>query len=147
VRYIPDIELLLNQKQINMTIKKLGSYRTTGGKNPGTLMFRYAVVGTPAELESYKKAQGDFHRVDESTGTPLYFTNKFAGNSANLIITAKGRVIADMSAFDAANSLAIQYGGNLGQELAKQAVAQLLNGSSAAPVAAVTAPESDLSKS
>jgi hypothetical protein len=43
-----------------------------------------------------------------------------------LLFTAKGAVVADMSAFDKAHSLAQQYGGSLGQELARQGAAALL---------------------
>ena len=44
-----------------------------------------------------------------------------------LLITSKGKVVADMSKFDMAQSLAEQYKGTeLGSEIAKQAVAMLL---------------------
>ncbi len=112
-----------------MKIKANGSYRNT----KGTLVFRYTVHGTPAQIEEYKKAQGDFYRATE-TGTPLFFTTRSAGSADDLIITQKGKVIVDMSKFDAAASLVSQYGGNLGQELAKAAVLNLLGNSSPAPV-------------
>ncbi len=116
-----------------MNIKTDGSYRSP----KGNVVFRYTVNGTPAELEAYKKAQGEFYREQDITKKPLFFTTRSAGNSANLIITQKGKVIVDMSKFDAAASLVAQYGGNLGAELAKAAVADLLSGSnSSTPVAA-----------
>ncbi len=109
-----------------MNAKATGSYRN----KKGTLVFRYAVIGTPAEIEAYKAAQGENYRESDDK-TPLFFTTRNAGPSCNLIITQGGKVVADMSKFDAAASLAAQYGGNLGTELAKQAAASLLGGSPA----------------
>jgi hypothetical protein len=106
------------------------------------------VLGTQAELDAYKTAQGEFYRtVSETDLRPLFFTNRFAGNTAELIITSKGKIMADMSAFDAASNLASQYGGNLGQELAKQAVAQLLGKNNQVPEQQDVKDDADLSKS
>ena len=104
-----------------MDIKSIRSYTSPKGNK----VFVYAVSGTKAELEAYKKAQGDFYREAED-GTPLWFSTRSVGNTGKLIITTNGKVVPDMSAFDNAASLAKQYGGNLGEELAKHAVAQLL---------------------
>lgn len=123
-----------------MNAKADGSYRN----KKGTLVFRYKVIGTPAEIEAYKAAQGENYRESEDK-TPLFFTTRNAGNSVNLIITQGGKVVADMSAFDAAASLASQYGGNLGTELAKQAAAQLL-GSSRSSVSTPVQENADLGK-
>jgi hypothetical protein len=110
----------------------------------GNDTFVYAVSGTPAELEAFKTAQGDNHRTADGTGaepegTPLWFTTRCAGDNAKLVITSKGKVVADMSAYKQAASLVAQFGGNFGQELAKASVAQLLGGgataSEPAPVA------------
>lgn len=101
----------------------LRTYRKAGTGNP---VFVYGVSGTDAQLEEYKSAQGENLREDDKTGQPLFFTTRFVGKSANLIITSKGGVVADTSAFDQAASIAAQYGGNLGQELAKTAAANLL---------------------
>ncbi len=87
-------------------------------------MFRFIVVGTPAEIEAYKAAQGEFFRESDDK-RPLFFTTRSAPNNSKLIITQKGKVVVDMSEFDAAASLVAQYGGNLGQELARSAVAML----------------------
>jgi hypothetical protein len=119
-----------------LRIKLHGSYRS----KQGNVTFRYAVTGTPAELAAYKAAQGDFYREDPVVG-PLWFTTRFAGPDGKLIITQNNKVVADMSAFDAANSLATQYGGNFGQEIAKGMVASLL-GNSTAPTAS-SAPSVD----
>ncbi len=114
------------------------SYRS---KN-GNVTFVYAVTGSTADIEAFKKAQGEFHREDDH-GTPLWFTTKCIGDKGKLIITTKGNVVPDMSAYDKAASMAAQFGGNLGQELARQAAAALLGKSmpeaDTTPVA-VTAP-------
>lgn len=104
-----------------MKVKFLSSYRS----QKGNTVFRYAVSGTPEQIEAYKNAQGENFREDDS-GTPLWFTTRFVGNNGTLIITTNGKIVPDMSAFEKADSLAKQFGGNLGQELAKAAAAELL---------------------
>lgn len=107
-----------------MKATSVGSYRS---KNKGVPVFRYEVSGTKEELEAYELAQGDNYRETED-GKPLFFTTRFAGKTVDLIITQSDKVIADMSQYEAAASLAKQYGGDLGAELAKAAAAQLLGG-------------------
>jgi len=107
-----------------MKVKLLRSYRS---KN-GNVTFVYTVHGTDAQVEAYKEAQGDFYREDES-GTPLWFTTRCIGDAGKLIITTNGNIVPDMSAFDQAASLASQYGGNFGEELAKATVSKILGGS------------------
>lgn len=114
-----------------MKIKALRSYTSKKGNKT----FVYTVSGTKEQLEKYKAAQGENYREAED-GTPLWFTTRSVGASGELIITTTGKIVPDMSAFDNAASLAKQYGGNLGAELAKHAVSQLL-GNSGAPVANV----------
>ena len=104
-----------------MKVKLIRSYRS---KN-GNVTFVYSVSGKASDLESYKNAQADFYREDEE-GSPLWFTTKCIGETGTLIITTNGKIVPDMSAFDRANSLAEQYGGNLGQELARGAAQALL---------------------
>lgn len=99
--------------------------RSYKSKN-GNTVFVYGVSGKADELEAFAKAQGDNHRVDETTGKPLWFTTRCIGQTGELIITTNGKVVPDMSAFDQAASLAKQYGGNLGDQLAKAAAEQLL---------------------
>lgn len=99
------------------------SYRSKKG-NP---TFVYTVSGNEESLSQFKSAQGDYYREDDKTGKPLWFTTRFVGKNADLIITTSGNVVPDMSMFDAQASLAAQYGGNLGAELAKQA-ASILTG-------------------
>lgn len=126
-----------------MKVKMLGSYRN----QKGTLVFVYAVLALGAEQkEAYKAAQGDNYREVQAgdnraaEGTPLWFTTRCIGNTGSLILTTKGKIVADMSEYEIAASLAAQFGGNLGAELAKHAAAQLLGGSSAEAPATVTAP-------
>lgn len=106
-----------------MKISLLRSYRSKNG-NP---TFVYAVKANATDLEAFKAAQGDYYREDEH-GNPLWFTTKCVGPQGKLIITTNGNVVPDMSAFDQAASLASQYGGNFGQELAKAAAAGLISG-------------------
>lgn len=105
-----------------MKIKLVRSYRSTNG-NP---VFVYNVTGSEADLEAYKEAQGEYYREDEETGVALWFTTRCVGDNGKLIITTKGNIVPDMSAFDQAASIASQYGGNFGQELAKQAAMSIL---------------------
>jgi hypothetical protein len=110
-----------------MKIKALRSYTSKNGNK----VFVYAVSGTAEQLEKFKTAQGTNYRESED-GTPLWFTTRSVGNQGELIITTNGKIVPDMSAFDNAASLAKQYGGNLGEELAKHAVNALLGNTNAA---------------
>lgn len=113
-----------------MKVKLARSYRS---KN-GNATFVYVVSGNESDLEAFKTAQGDYHRVDED-GNPLWFTTRCIGPQGKLIITTNGNVVPDMSAFDQAASLAEQYGGNFGAELAKAAAAALVGGTASTPQA------------
>ena len=120
-----------------MKIEMTRSYRQ---RNTGNVVFVYRVKGTDTEMQQYEEIQGEHFVQDEKSGDVLWFTTKCVGNKGTLIITPNGKVVPDMSAFDQAASLAEQFGGNLGQELARSA-AQLLLGTTpnaAAPVAPVT---------
>ena len=99
--------------------------RSYKSKN-GNTVFVYSVSGDKNDMENFSKAQGDYYRVDENTGKPLWFTTRFIGDNGKLIITSNGKVVPDMSLFDQAASLAAQYGGNLGEQLAAVAASQLL---------------------
>lgn len=122
-----------------MKINLIRSYRS---KN-GNATFVYGVKGNATDMEAFKEAQGDFYRED-ADGTALWFTTRCVGQAGKLIITTNGNVVPDMSAFDQAASLAEQYGGNFGAELAKSA-AQAILGLSSTPDAtpAVKADASD----
>ena len=105
---------------MNVTLK-----RSYVSKN-GNTTFVYAVSGSKTELAQFETAQGENHRVDDVTGEPLWFTTRCIGKTGKLIITTNGNVVPDMSEFDQAASLAAQYGGNFGQELAKAAAQRLV---------------------
>ena len=124
-----------------MKVKMLRSYRS---KN-GNVTFVYTVSGSAEQLAAFKEAQGEFYREDES-GKPLWFTTRFIGDNGTLVLTTNGNIVPDMSALDKAESLVKQYGGNLGQELAKAAAQQFMGkGTSNAP-AAPEPPADDLDK-
>jgi len=107
-----------------MKVQLSRSYRS----QKGNTVFVYTVKGTESQVEAYKAAQGDNYRETED-GLSLWFTTRCIGNTGTLIITEKGKVVPDMSAFEQAASLAKQYGGNFGAELAKASVAALLGNS------------------
>jgi hypothetical protein len=116
-----------------MKIKLIRSYRSKNG-NP---TFVYGVTGNASDLDAFKTAQGDYYRED-ADGTPLWFTTRCVGQAGQLIITTNGNVVPDMSAYDQAASLAAQYGGNFGAELAKSADQAILGvaGPASAPAKA-----------
>ena len=93
--------------------------------NTGNVVFVYKVTGNKEELAKYKTAQGEYYTEDAKDGI-LWFSPQFVGQSVELLITSKGKVVADMSKFDMAQSLVNQYQGALGAEIAKQAVSMLL---------------------
>jgi hypothetical protein len=123
-----------------MKAKKIRSYVKSGS---GNTVFVYGVTGTAEELARYKEAQGANYKEDEN-GNPLFFTTNFAGDSCELIITQKNKVIADMSDFAAAASLSKQFGGNLGQELARAAAEKLLGNKSQTADVSKTVAKEDL---
>lgn len=126
-----------------MKVSLLRSYRSKNG-NP---TFVYGVKANASDLEAFKSAQGDYYREDDN-GTPLWFTTRCIGQTGSLIITTNGNIVPDMSAFDQAASLAAQYGGNFGAELAKSAANALVNKGAQveapAETPAVKADDSDL---
>ena len=106
---------------MNVTLKR--SYKSKNGNT----VFVYAVNANAKDAEAFKTASGDFYRQEED-GTPLWFTTRCIGNKGKLVITSKGKIVPDMSAFEQAASLAKQFGGNFGQELARASVQGLLGG-------------------
>lgn len=113
-----------------MRISLVRSYRSKNG-NP---TFVYKVNANATDLDAFKAAQGEYYREDEH-GNPLWFTTRCIGTTGKLIITTNGNIVPDMSAFDQAASIAAQYGGNFGQELAKQAASSILGASHSTPAA------------
>lgn len=122
-----------------MKAKLVRSYKSS----KGNVVFVYGVTGKPEELAKFAEAQGPFHRTDETTGEPLWFTTRCVGQVADLIITSNNKVVADMSAFDQAASLAAQYGGNLGDQLARAAADALLGKSNTSVSSSVPATPSE----
>jgi len=116
-----------------MKIKLKRSYKSPKGNT----VFVYSVSGTEAQLADFATAQGENHRVDDVTGEPLWFTTRCVGDNGTLIITSNGKVVPDMSEYEKAASLASQYGGNFGEQLAKMAAERLLGHSSTPAVAPV----------
>lgn len=108
-----------------MKIKFLRSYKSQNG----TPVFVYEVSGNAETLERFRQIQGDYYREDETTGKPIYFTTRSCGPTGELIITTNDNIVIDTSKFDAAASLAAQYGGNLGQALANKSADALLGNS------------------
>lgn len=107
----------------------------------GNTVFVYSVNGTAEELESYKNAQGKNYRVDEKTGAALWFTTRCIGDTGTLLITSNNKVVPDMSEYDKAASMAAQYGGNLGEQLARAAAEALLAKSKISIKPSVNAPQ------
>lgn len=106
-----------------MNVKLQRSYRSANGN----VTFVYAVTGSKEDLAAYEEIQGSFFRKNEETGQPLWFTTRCIGQTGKLVITTNNKIVPDMSEFDQAASLAAQYGGNFGTELAR-AAAQKLSG-------------------
>ena len=106
---------------------KVTMQRSYKSKN-GNRTFVYTVTGSNAEMEAYREAQGEYYREDDKTNQALWFTTKCIGKAGTLLITDNGNIVPDMSEFDEAASLAQQYGGNLGEMLAREAAQRLLGG-------------------
>lgn len=82
-----------------------------------TVVFRYRIPkGQNADaLEAYADVQGSYLREDEETGDYFFFSTKFSGDKAELIInTESGKCYPDMSAMRKAASLAKQFGSVVG---------------------------------
>ena len=109
---------------MSLSVQMQRSYKSKNGNRT----FVYTVSGKPSDIEAYREAQGEFYREDDKTNNPLWFTTKCIGKTGTLIITDNGNIVPDMSEFDEAASLAEQYGGNLGEMLAREAAQRLLGG-------------------
>lgn len=103
--------------------------RTYVKKETGNDVFVYSVTfANEEEHNTFKAAQGSNYRVDAKTGEILYFSSRYHGEAIDLIVTSNNKVVADTSAFAKAKSLAAQYGGDFGQELAKASAQSLVAG-------------------
>ena len=79
---------------------KVGHYKKrtlVNGVDTVITVWRYSVNGSETELTKFEETQGDNHRIDESTGEPLWFTTRYAGNSTAFTITENGKFVADNS--------------------------------------------------
>lgn len=103
-----------------MNVSLVRSYKSKNGNT----VFVYSLNASAKDAEAFKTASADFYREDDK-GVPLWFTTRCIGNRGKLVITSKGKIVPDMSAFEQAASLAKQFGGNFGQELARMAAQQL----------------------
>lgn len=92
----------------------------------GNVVFVYTVNGTNEELNAYKVAQGSNYVEDKDSGTPLFFSVNYVGNSANIIITDGGKAILDTSRFDQLSNLASQAKGAVATEIARLAAMEIL---------------------
>ncbi len=108
-----------------MNGKFIGTYKSPKGND----VFKYAVVGTPEEIEKFKALQGKNLRFvdDVETNSPILFSPRFGGNSVNLHTVEKtGRVIVDMSQFSKIKSVVASVGGEFGQAIAAEAARAML---------------------
>jgi hypothetical protein len=118
-----------------LQVKFVRSYTSRKGNKT----FVYVVTGKAEDLAEYKALQGDNYREDEQ-GNPLWFTTRFAGTNVDLIITTNKKIVPDMSEYDQAASLAEQFGGNLGEAIAKAAAEKLIGNMGRQLSANVSAP-------
>jgi hypothetical protein len=108
-------------KMSKLTIKSRGQYRN----KKGTLVFRYAVSGGPDAMKAYQDAQGEYFTQDATTDEVLYFTTKFCGKTATLVVTEEGKIYPDMSELEQQASFVAQLGGNLGEAMAAEIAKKL----------------------
>jgi len=58
----------------------------------GNVVFRYKVTGSAEAMSAYEDAQGEYYTVDDATGNVLWFTTRFAGDKATLVVTDAGKI-------------------------------------------------------
>ena len=124
---------------MSLSVQMQRSYKSKNGNRT----FVYTVSGKPSDIEAYREAQGEFYREDDKTNNPLWFTTRCIGKTGTLIITDNGNIVPDMSEFDEAASLAAQYGGNLGEMLAREAAQRLLGGRRLSSTSSAPAKDTD----
>lgn len=120
---------MVKTHKLNLTSR--GNYRN----KKGTRVFRYCVKGSADAMKAYESAQGEYYIVDAVSGESLYFTPRFAGKNATLIVTEEGKVYVDMSELEEQASLIEQFGGNLGQAIANETAKAFVHGKSATATA------------
>lgn len=86
----------------------------------GRLTFVYTVAGTSKEVQAYADTQGEYLREDDN-GKPLFFSTRYYGASCNLLPNAdESGFYPDTSELDQMAALADQYGGAVGDAIAKK---------------------------
>lgn len=111
----------------------LGIYLDDYRSKKGNRTFIYTVECTPEEKEALEDAKGDNYKED-ANGKPLFYTINYVGEEIDIIITTNGNVIAKNSEFEKMNSLAKQFGGNLGEQIAAKAAESLMSNMLRRPV-------------
>lgn len=77
----------------------------------GNDRFCYAVNGSPEQLTQFAEAMGEWHALDAETGGHLFYSNKYVGEQATLLVDAdSGKCFPDVSAFRKQASLVKQFG-------------------------------------
>lgn len=109
-----------NQNKAVLKVKFQRDYRS----QKGNVTFVYVVTGSPEALAEYERVQGEYARKDDA-GQLLYFTTRAMGLSGEIIITPNDKIVPNMTELNMAASLSAQFGGNLGQEMAKLHAAKL----------------------
>jgi len=105
-------------------IKHIRQYRKKG---TGKLVYVYQVLGSKADQDAYREAQGE-NLVEDPEDGLLYHTVRFGGKNGHLIISQSGSINTDMSELDQAASLIDQFPGPLGNAIAAATVAKLMGG-------------------
>lgn len=124
-----------NNRYAQLSITFNGDY-LNGKVDPVTgkpvVVFRYLVDGKQPALDIYKDVQGGFLRECETTGKALWFTTRYCGEQATLLVNPDtGKCFPDMSEFRKLASLAEQFG----PQVAQSAISKLFSKKAEAPAA------------
>ena len=98
--------------------------RSAAGKD----LFIYTLKGTQAELAEFQSDKGEYARVDNATGAPLYFSTQIipVDNGTPILKSTNGNWYPDNSAFVVAKAKTEAGGGNLGAALANEYAKQIV---------------------
>jgi hypothetical protein len=100
-------------------------YVSTYISSTRTRMFLYTIVdASPEMIAKYKEIKAENYQEDED-GNPLFHTSFSTDDEIKLIITKNGKVMEDRSEQERLMVKVKQFGGNLGDEMAKLTAAQL----------------------
>ena len=66
-----------------LQVKSVRDYVSKNGNDT----FVYEVSGDKAAMTAFKKAQGEYYREDDKSGTPLWFTTSQGQRSSNGMVT------------------------------------------------------------